>query len=72
MGGWLQTEVVLYVQTKTVTGDVVEQFSCRPASLSLCDLMYRVGQKKRCHRLMTITLSIPNRFKNLFHWKFPW
>jgi len=33
---------------------------------------YRVGQKKRGHRLVTIILSNLNRFKKKFHWKIPW
>ena len=33
-------------------------------------VVYRVGQKKRCHRLMTIILSILNRFKILFTERF--
>ena len=32
---------------------------------------YRVGQR-RGHRLMTIILSILNRFKKCFDWKIPW
>jgi len=31
--------------------------------------IYRVGQKKRGHGLMTIILSVPNRFKNFFSLK---
>jgi len=28
--------------------------------------------EKRGHRLMTIILSILNRFTNFFHWQIPW
>ena len=36
-----------------------------------CDIL-QGGPKKRGHRLMTIILSILNRFKKRFHWKIPW